>query len=207
VCAALREAQAKVRELDADLAFKELDLARQSQLSEAGITSRQNLDQARAQAELARARRDAATAVAQRLEVTLARLRIAAPFTGVVLARLAQPGETVAPGAPLIRMARIDRLRIEEIDEFDLSRIHLDCLVRIRAEGPDGVWRGHLAELPNNLVGRKLKPEDPARPSDTRVLMVKVALDEATPLRLGQRVELDIGPPSANLAGANTPAR
>jgi hypothetical protein len=37
-----------------------------------------------------------------------------------------------------------------------------------------------------------LKPTDPARPSDTRVLLVKVALGEAIPVKLGQRVELEI---------------
>ena len=39
---------------------------------------------------------------------------------------------------------------------------------------------------------RRLKPQDPGRPSDTRVLLVKVALDEKTPLKLGQRVEVEI---------------
>ncbi len=48
-----------------------------------------------------------------------------------------------------------------------------------------------MEEIPDEVEGRKLKPEDPGKPTDTRVLLVKVAFDEATPLKLGQRVEVD----------------
>jgi hypothetical protein len=39
-------------------------------------------------------------------------------------------------------------------------------------------------------VNRRLNPQDPAKPIDTRVLLVKVAFAEPTPLKLGQRVEV-----------------
>jgi hypothetical protein len=42
-------------------------------------------------------------------------------------------------------------------------------------------------------VPRSLKPLDPSRPVDTRVLIVKVALNEPVPLKLGQRVEVELG--------------
>jgi len=103
--------------------------------------------------------------------------------------------ETVAAGGQLLRVARMDRVRVEaEIDEFDLSRVRLSSPVKVHAEGMAGSWRGHVEEVPANVVGRKLKPQDPARPSDTRILLVKVALDEPTPLKLGQRVELELEP-------------
>jgi hypothetical protein len=51
---------------------------------------------------------------------------------------------------------------------------------------------GKIEEIPDSVVARKLKPEDPGRPTDTRVLLVKVALLEKTPLKLGQRVEMEI---------------
>jgi hypothetical protein len=95
----------------------------------------------------------------------------------------------------LLRVARLDRIRVEaEIDEFDLSRLKLSTPVRIRAEGVEGTWRGHVEELPNLVVGRRLKPQDPARPSDTRIMLAKVALDEPVPFKLGQRVELELLP-------------
>ncbi len=42
------------------------------------------------------------------------------------------------------------------------------------------------------LSRRALRPLDPGRPSDTRVLLVKIAFAEKTPLKLGQRVEVEI---------------
>lgn len=190
-----REALARVKELEADLAFLEREAQRQAALQRDGVASRQALDQTRTQLDLSIARRDAARATAERHGVTLEKLKITAPFDGTLLTRLAQPGETVAAGSPLLRVARTDRVRIEaEIDEFDLSRIRLSSPVKVRAEGMAGTWRGHVEEIPAHVVGRKLKPQDPARPSDTRILMVKVALDGPTALKLGQRVELELEP-------------
>jgi RND family efflux transporter MFP subunit len=192
--AALREAQARLRELEADLVYQESELQRQTALHSQGIASRQALEQSRTQAALAKARKEAAAATAERLGVTVANLRIVAPFDGTVLTRITQPGETVAAGSTLLRLARTDRFRIEaEVDEFDLSRVVVGMPVAVRAEGMENQWRGHVEELPDYVVGRRLKPQDPARPSDTRVLMAKVALDETTRLKLGQRVELELG--------------
>ena len=42
---------------------------------------------------------------------------------------------------------------------------------------------------------RRIRPEDPGRPTDSRVMLVKIAMAEPTPLKLGQRVEVEIGAP------------
>jgi HlyD family secretion protein len=109
---------------------------------------------------------------------------------------LVQPGESVKEGASLISIADLDRTRIEaEVDEFDSARVHLFDDVTIRAEGYDGQrWTGRVEEIPDAVVGRHIKPQDPTKPIDTRVLLVKVAFSEPTPLRLGQRVQIAIEP-------------
>ena len=61
-----------------------------------------------------------------------------------------------------------------------------------RAEGEAATWRGTVAEIPDSVTGRKLKPQDPARPTDTRILLVKVALASHEGLKLGRRVEVEI---------------
>jgi hypothetical protein len=92
---------------------------------------------------------------------------IAAHIAGVVSARFADPGEMVAAGAPV---------------------------VTITAEGHEGKsFRGTMEELPDVVLPRQMKPQDPSRPVDTRVLLVKIRLDESVPLKLGQRVEVEIG--------------
>ena len=193
--AALLEARARVKELEADATFQAQEARRQESLASQGIASAQSRDQLRNQSALATARLEAARATVRRLEVTCAKHEILAPISGQVLTRLAQPGETVAPGAALLRLATTDHTRIEaEIDEFDLSRVREGMPVVVRAEGQSATWRGRVAEIPRHVEGRRLKPQDPARPTDTRVLLVKVELQEMAPLKLGQRVELELLP-------------
>ena len=97
---------------------------------------------------------------------------------------------------PLVTIANLDKTRVEaEVDEFDAGRVELGAEVQVTAEGFTGQsWKGTVEEIPDAVLPRRLRPQDPGRPSDTRVLLVKVALAEPTPLKLGQRVEVAIGP-------------
>jgi multidrug resistance efflux pump len=142
----------------------------------------------------AEARRDAARASVDRLEAELAKYRILAPIDGVVIARHADPGETIAPAAPLVTVADLTRLRVEaEVDEYDIPRVESGASATISAEGyPAPGWRGRVEEIADAVGPRQTRPEDPGRPADTRVLLVKIELLEKTPLRLGQRVEVEI---------------
>ena len=51
-------------------------------------------------------------------------------------------------------------------------------------------WRGTVEEIPDAVTTRRIKPQDTSKPIDTRVLLVKVAMAEPTPLKLAQRVEI-----------------
>ena len=65
--------------------------------------------------------------------------------------------------------------------------------MRITADGfPGRSWRGTIEEVPDSVTLRRLKPQDPSRPTDTRILAVKVAFAEPMPLKLGTTVELKI---------------
>jgi HlyD family secretion protein len=192
--AALAEARARVTEADAEIRLAESEVERARTLWEKSVGSRQALDKAERDVETARARRATAAATATRLEAVLAKTRILSPIDGVVIARHAQPGETLEAGVKIVTIADLSKTRIEaELDEFDAGRVRLGDAVRVTAEGYDGsAWRGKVEEIPDAVVGRRLKPQDPGKPEDTRVLLVKVALLEPTPLKLGQRVEIRI---------------
>jgi HlyD family secretion protein len=140
------------------------------------------------------ARRDSAKADVECLEAELARYRIVAPIDGVVIARHADAGETVAPAAPLVTIVDLSRLRVEaEIDEFDIAHVRLGAEATFAAEGAQSRrWRGVVEEIADVVVPRQTRPEDPSRPSDTRVLSVWLAYREANPVKLGQRVEVEI---------------
>lgn len=140
------------------------------------------------------ARRDAAKATIERFEAEAVKYRIVAPIDGVAIFCQVDAGETVSPGAPLVTIVDLNRLRVEaEVDEFDIAGIKLAAKVIIRAEGYSGQrWEGQVEEIPLAVVARQTRPEDPGRPSDTRVLRVKIAFRGSTPLKLGQHVEVEI---------------
>ncbi len=191
--ASLEAAEARVREQGAEIAFQERDVARRRQLFGEGALDRRSLEDAENQLHLAQARQDAAKASVDQFRAQVSKRQIQAPIDGVVMERFANAGETLAPGARLLRLTNLGRTRIEaEVDEFDVSRLKVGNAVEIRTEGTKDTWRGRVEELPDGVGPRRLKPQDPARPTDIRVLLVKVALDEATPLKLGQKVELRI---------------
>jgi HlyD family secretion protein len=189
--AALAEAEGRVREIEADVRLQQSELGRQERLLPSGTATRQQYDRTLRELEVAQARRVTAEAEVERLRAVLAKARITSPISGVVVTRHAHPGEAASLGTPIVRIADLSRLRIEaEVDEYDAGRVRLGSAVTVHAEGYDGFWRGVVEEIPDYVTGRRVRPQDPARPTDVRVLPVKVALVEPTPLKLGQRVEL-----------------
>jgi len=190
--AALGEARARVGEADADIRLYQLESERAQRLFREDVGSKQAWEKSERDLDAARARRASALAEARRLEAVVAKTVIKAPIDGVVITRMRQRGETINAGDSLMTIADLHRTRVEaEVDEFDASRIRNGNAATISAEGYDGNWRGVIEEVPGNVISRRLKPQDPSKPIDTRVLLVKIALTEATPLKLGQRVEVE----------------
>lgn len=195
IAAELAEATARLAEVEAEIRWAAGELARSENLLAKQVDTETRRDRARRDLDVASARRDTATAAIERLGAELAKRRLVAPIDGVVVARAADPGETVEARAPIVTLADLARVRIEaEVDEFDAGRLRLGAPVVVTADGYRGErWTGTVEEIPDAVAGRRLKPQDPGRPSDTRVLLVKVRLDAPTPLKLGQRVEVAIG--------------
>jgi HlyD family secretion protein len=195
--ASREESEARVDEAEADIRFFDREVRRDRALLAKNATSAQNLDVNLRGLDLARARRSAAIASRDRLDALIAKTRITAPIDGVVTARHVQPGEIVEPGTAVVTIADLNRLRIEaEVDEFDSARVALGASVTITAEGYGPTkWRGTVEEIPDSVVSRRTRPADPGRPIDARVLPVKISLTEPTPLKLGQRVDVEIASP------------
>jgi HlyD family secretion protein len=199
--AALAEAEARVAEAAADVKLYSFELSRAEQLLASKVGSRQSVDKAGRDLEAARARKATALAEAERLKSTIAKSRILAPISGVVIARHVEAGETIDRGARVATLADLRRLRVEaEVDEADVSRIAVGARAAIRAEGETGPgFEGRVEEIPDSVTGRRTKPLDPGKPSDTRVLLVKIAFAEGgrgAALKLGRRVEVEIHGPA-----------
>lgn len=191
--AAQAEAKARVTEAEADVRLAEAEIVRARQLFEGKVGTRQAVDRAERDRDAARARRETARAQVDALSARIAKSRVTSPLSGVVLAKHVSTGETVERGARVATVADIDRLRVEvEVDEADTGKVRLGAPVVVKAEGETTTWTGTVEEIPDSVTGRKTKPQDPARPSDTRVLLVKVALASHDGLKLGRRVEVEI---------------
>ena len=192
--AALSEAKARVAEAEADIRLFQLETERARNLWREEVGSKQTWEKSERDLDAARARRLSLVAEVNRLDAILAKTVVKAPIDGVIVERLTHAGEMITSGAPIVTIADLSKTRVEaEVDEFDAGRVKNGADATISAEGFDGKeWRGKIEEIPDAVTSRRLKPQDASKPIDTRVLLVKIALGEATPLKLGQRVEVQI---------------
>jgi len=197
--AAYAEALARMKEAEVDMKLFDVELQRARHLFATGAAAQDAVDRSEHDLAGASARKDTAAATAWRLGTIVGKTRITAPIDGVVTERLAEPGQTVSQGSALVTLCDLKRTRIEaEVDEYDAMRVALGAEATITVEGSEGrLWKGKVEEIPDTVTSRRIKPEDPGRPTDARVLPVKIALVEETPIKLGQRVEVEIKAPGA----------
>lgn len=193
--ASLQAAEARIREQEAEIGFQRSEVARRQRLVGSGVLDRRALEDGQTRLALLEAKVDEAKSDAGQLRSLLAKREVRSPISGTVLERYTNAGEAVSPGTKVVRVADLSRTRIEaEVDEFDVPRLKVGSPVEITVEGSSQRWQGRVEELPGSVGPRKLRPEDPSRPTDIRVLMVKVAPEGPLPLKLGQKVELRIQP-------------
>lgn len=203
--AELDESTAKLAELDADIKLAEWKLQRTTDLTARGATPMVEVEQQRRDLAAARARRDAAAAGIDRVRIQLARTTLTSPIDGTVTARFSRQCEVIQSGSPIAIIANLSRTRIEaEVNEFDGAGLAPGLHAFVTAEGFPGVrWPATVEEVPQVVVTRQLRPQDPGRPTDSGVILVKLALETPAPLRLGERVEVTIQPGSTTPTDAN----
>lgn len=94
----------------------------------------------------------------RRSEVALARQQLAdtavtAPFEGAVEEKIASVGEFLAAGAPVVRLVRINPLRLRaEIPERDAPNIHVGQQVKVSVEGDAGQYVGRIVRLSPSIT-------------------------------------------------------
>ncbi len=124
-------------------------------------------------------------------ERALAKARLLSPFAGTVTARLAEVGEVVAPGRPVLRLARTDPVWVRAyLEAPELARVRLGQRVEVRAPGLSAPLAGRLAFVspraeftPKTVETREVRAE----------LVYRIRVDVPNPggaLKIGQPVEL-----------------
>lgn len=176
--AARREADEKVRRLKRDYQVLVAVYA-------AGGTSRQSVADAKSSLEMAQAALNRASAELNESKVARDKLKVTAPFAGIVTRKEINPGEWVAPGRALFTLADESSRRIEVmVDESDAGLVKVGQTVAMTSDAFPGLkWLERVTEV------------DPAvhKEEGANSIRVRVTCGAQAPnLKLGQQVDAKI---------------
>lgn len=165
------EAEARVRQVGAQLAEAERNADRARTLSEKGVNSPDSLRDAEDRLRYARA-------ASAESEALLAYTVIRAPFEGTLTEKFVLPGDLATPGLPLLVLESTRHLRAEgTIPERAAAALHLGDPLTVRLDDASGSVQGHIEEM------------SAAADAVSRSVLVKVALPAGSS-RSGQFVRL-----------------
>lgn len=108
----LRNDDAQISRLEADLEFADQQLGRRRQLAEQQIVSASDLDQTESLRKTAEQNLVAARVAREQTQFLLARTTIRAPFDGKVVERRQQPGSYSSMGTEIVRLVNVDDVEI-----------------------------------------------------------------------------------------------
>lgn len=158
----IAELDARAGAIAAQLDAAEKELVRQDRLLQEGITTESSKDEAlgkrdalrgdldsarealararagkrRQEIDAARATRDAADAKIAQYEQQIADARITSPVAGIVTERIAEPGELLAPGTPIVVVTDLGKPWLTVyVAEPDLGRIKLGAPAEVITDG------------------------------------------------------------------------
>jgi RND family efflux transporter MFP subunit len=131
--AGLQASQETIAAADADYALAESTMKRYQMLYDKKSVSPQEYDEVKTRLTAAKARRDAAHAGRAQAEAGVSQAstaisftKVRAPFDGLVVTKLAEPGAMAAPGVPLLVVEDPSRFRLEaSVDESKLGAVKL----------------------------------------------------------------------------------
>jgi RND family efflux transporter MFP subunit len=169
------ELRAQLEELRAREEFARREMARQAELVNRGIASRQTYERVSMELQTIEA-----LILVQRQKID--ERTIKAPIDGVVLRRDGEVGEIAEAGQILFQIGALRPLRVvAEVNEEDIPRVTLGQKVLLRTDAFAGHrLEGHVSEI--TPIG------DPV----AKTYRIKVALPDDTPLLPGMSVEANI---------------
>ncbi|MBU0554044.1 efflux RND transporter periplasmic adaptor subunit [Myxococcota bacterium] len=130
--------RAQIKQAEAAERLASATLARLEALLKDAMTSPQQVDQARAQAQQAKATLEVA-------KIQRARSTVRTPIGGVVVEKRLDQGEYAMPGAPLIRLLHDDVIRlVAHAPERQVSRLRPKMPAQVRFTGLDEVFKAEI---------------------------------------------------------------
>lgn len=175
-----KELQAALAEAEAKLALARSTLHRYRGSVDRGAVTRQALDEARAGERAAEASLELAQARLGAVDIELAKSALRAPFDAVVIRRVADEGQVLAAGSPVL-----------ELQERAVPEVRVGVAGRL-ADGlqPGAVYQLHWR---GGSIEARLRSVLPLRAAATRTVDALLAPLDAPPhLRAGDLVELEL---------------
>lgn len=162
--------QATALQIKAQLDNAATDLRRMQTLFAQGAISEQQLDSARteynalaAQYRANLAQTQAAHSGSSYIAATVIDNTLRAPFNGVVISRVQEPGEVAEAGKAILTVAKVDKMKVKaNISELDVTKIKVGQTVKVSVDAlPGETFTGKVKQiLPQvNLESRSLIAE------------------------------------------------
>ena len=176
----LRDNEAALKRLDAQLALLATQRARLESLAGQSLVSQTQLDEAQSREQMAQQDVEQARVARDRAKLDLDRATVRAPFAGIVAERVQQSGEYVASGAPLLRLVN-DR--------------ELEVVARAPLVSADSVVAGANARLidGDRRATGTVRAVIPVGDERSRMVELRIALADRS-LRVGAPVRVEIAP-------------
>jgi RND family efflux transporter MFP subunit len=178
----LRDNEAVVRRLEAQLSLLATQRGRLQNLAGQSVVSQSQLEEAQSRERMAEQDVEQARVARDRARLDLDRAAVRAPFDGIVAERLQQSGEYVAGGAPLLRL----------VNDQDL-----EVVARAPMTTADTVSAGAIAQLVDGdrRATGKVRAVIPVGDARSRMVELRIALSDRS-WRVGAPVRVDIAPRS-----------
>lgn len=169
-------------------------LARYQELRQQNSVSPQEFDEVEKRSEAAQlhvqsvgAEREEAQAAVAEAETELGYTRLRAPYSGVITARLADPGTLASPGTPLLQIDHDGPMQLyTQVDESLISTVRVGMKVPVKMEGAPSATAvaGTSSGFGEDLVATVAQIVPAADPS-SRSFQVKLQLPPANGIRVG----------------------
>ncbi len=162
------QAEASLKEAQARFSEARSEFQRNKDIYEQRLISKSRFDQSLAERNAANARFEAARAALQQAQEQLAYTEIRAPYSGIVIERHVEVGETAQPGKPLVTGISLEKLRIA-------THVPQGMIAAVRKSGKARILR---EDDPDNSVEASRLIFFPYADSQTNTFKVRMELPE-----------------------------
>lgn len=186
--------EAKKEEAKADLRQAILDLDKYRNLYKDSVISKRDL-------EVVETRHEKALSIINQVDSALEDMVIRAPFSGRVVKKYKEIGETVGNlTSPeyILKIADVSRVKVRaEVEESDIGKVVIGQKALIKADAYPGVeFMGEVVKVGYSVGKKRLRSDDPRERIDTKVIETEIELKDIKKIKdkikIGMTVEVKI---------------